>query len=488
MVSVADDKVMATRDAATTAHPFDLNIEQVLEHWPVAFAIRELIANALDEQALSGTGDPVVSVDAEGNWHIRDFGRGLSYLHLTQNENPEKRNHPDVVGQFGIGLKDALAVCDRHDIRVTLRSAHGDITTETRAKAGFADISTLHGLVATPSDPGLNGTEVTLAGVSAGDIALAKSYFLRFSGDELLDSTAGGQVLAKSSPTSAGRIYVKGLLVAEEPDFLFSYNITKLNAPLKRALNRERSNVGRTAYSDRIKTILIESRSPKVVDPLVKDLEGSTTGAAHDEVAWKDVAIHACRVLQSLRKVVFVSPWQTGSASVAYARGDGHDVVVVPDDIAAALHDRTDIDGKPMLNLERYSEDWNENFTFDFVDPSSLTVDEAGTYALTQRVIELAGVDLAGAGITEVLISETMRLADGGAHQIVGLCDRDAGRIVIRRDQMANRAQWIGVLLHELAHAVSGSADGTLEFEDALTTRMGIAVDAAMAEFGAQST
>ncbi|GEM_PF-6446736 len=28
---------------------FDLNIEKVLEHWTIPFAIRELIANALDE-------------------------------------------------------------------------------------------------------------------------------------------------------------------------------------------------------------------------------------------------------------------------------------------------------------------------------------------------------------------------------------------------------------------------------------------------------
>jgi hypothetical protein len=32
---------------------FDLNIEKVLEHWSVPFAIRELIANALDEQVLT---------------------------------------------------------------------------------------------------------------------------------------------------------------------------------------------------------------------------------------------------------------------------------------------------------------------------------------------------------------------------------------------------------------------------------------------------
>ena len=37
---------------------FDLNIGEVLEHWTVPFAIREVIANALDEQTLTGTGEP----------------------------------------------------------------------------------------------------------------------------------------------------------------------------------------------------------------------------------------------------------------------------------------------------------------------------------------------------------------------------------------------------------------------------------------------
>jgi len=92
---------------------FDLNVEKVLEHWSVAFAIRELIANALDEQALTGTRDPGIFKDDAGYWHIADAGRGIRYEHLTQNENAEKRSHPGVIGQFGMGLKDALAVFDR---------------------------------------------------------------------------------------------------------------------------------------------------------------------------------------------------------------------------------------------------------------------------------------------------------------------------------------------------------------------------------------
>ena len=62
---------------------FDLNIERVLENWMVAHALREVIANALDEQALTGTAEPQIFRDAEDRWHIRDWGRGLRYEHLT---------------------------------------------------------------------------------------------------------------------------------------------------------------------------------------------------------------------------------------------------------------------------------------------------------------------------------------------------------------------------------------------------------------------
>ncbi len=75
--------------ANTETRNFDLNIEKILEGWEVKHAIREIIANALDEQALSNTQDITISVDRSGNWHIRDFGRGIRYENLTQNESCE---------------------------------------------------------------------------------------------------------------------------------------------------------------------------------------------------------------------------------------------------------------------------------------------------------------------------------------------------------------------------------------------------------------
>lgn len=107
---------------------FDLNIEQVLENWEVYHALREIIANALDEQVLTRSKDIRIECDSDGNWRIRDYGRGLQYVHFTQNENQEKLNHPNLIGRFGVGLKDAMATFDRHDVGVEILSRHGRFT------------------------------------------------------------------------------------------------------------------------------------------------------------------------------------------------------------------------------------------------------------------------------------------------------------------------------------------------------------------------
>ncbi len=154
------------RTSIVGSHYFDLNIEKVLEHWPVEFAIREVIANALDEHAIAGGQEPEIAQIGTDSWAIVDYGRGLRYEHLTQKENPEKRTHPAVIGQFGMGLKDALAVFHRRGVTVEIRSPHGDMSTEMRPKEGFADVVTLHAAVTSPSAPQARGTTVILRGVS----------------------------------------------------------------------------------------------------------------------------------------------------------------------------------------------------------------------------------------------------------------------------------------------------------------------------------
>ena len=317
---------------AAASRNFDLNIEEILEGWEICHAVREVIANALDEQALTGTKEIRIAKDSAGAWHVRDYGRGLKYEHLTQNENAEKlRNTQKVIGKFGVGLKDALGVLHRRGVDVVVGSRHGDITLKRAPKHGFADVVTLQAVISPPADPWLVGTDLILRGVSEADIETAKAFFLKFSGGEILDETQYGQILRRASNQYA-RIYANGLRVAEEEGFAFSYNITSLTAPMRKALNRERTNVGRAAYSERVKTMLLASTSGAVAATLADNLTQIEQGTNCDEVNWTDVALHACRVLSASKKAVFVTASERTAepGSIDHAIADGYQLVTVP--------------------------------------------------------------------------------------------------------------------------------------------------------------
>src|SRR5580693_2257636 len=410
---------------------FDLNIERMLENWTVAYALREVIANALDEQALTGTSEPQISRDAGGRWHIRDWGRGLRYEHLTQNENKEKLAQPEkVVGKFGVGLKDALATFDRHRVAVVIRSRYGEITTEKQAKHGFADIRTLHALITEPADPNFTGTEFILHGDALGErqVEEAKALFLRYSGDEELGVTPFGTVLRRANARVRARIYVNGLRVAEEENFLFSYNITSPTAALRRALNRERSNVGRSAYTDRVKAILLACDQDEVIDVLVADLQNYERGMQHDETQWLDVGLHACKQLNARRKVIFLTAFELAYAGdfVQRAGNDGYEIIVVPETIRRKLPSLRDAHGNPMRDLDRYRIEWQDSFRFTFIDPSDFSYAERSVWDALPRIFAARGGR--PRNVRDVRISETMRLMEGRYTEAVGIWESAEGR------------------------------------------------------------
>lgn len=452
---------------------FDLNVERVLEHWTVAHALREVIANALDEAVLTRTREPTITRDEDGAWHVRDFGRGLRYEHLTQKEDREKLRNPGiVVGKFGVGLKDALATLDRRGAAVTIRSRHADMTLARQAKHGFEALQTLHVLVEPAADPGFAGTDVVVSGIRDEDVAAAKGLFLRYAGDAELERTAYGSVLQRPHGQRA-RVYVNGLRVAEEENFLFSYDVTSLSAPLRRALNRERSNVGRSAYQDRVKAILLAAGSKSVADPLAADLRGYETGKWHDETRWIDVALHACRILNAAEKVVFLTASEIAAAPayLGRAREDGYRIVTVPEDLRRKLGGARDVAGNPIVDLGVFRDRWNEGFTFAFVAEPDLTPAERAVFGRTREIVALQGGY--PRQVKEVRISETMRINRAGTAEVVGIWDEEAGRIVIRRDQLRSLPRYAGTLLHEVTHATTGTQDVSADFEEALTSTMG---------------
>jgi hypothetical protein len=371
-----------------------------------------------------------------------------------------------------VGLKDALATLYRRKVAVRIRSKYGDITLELAAKQDFSDVLTLHAVISSPSDPTLVGTDFIFVGVSDGDITAAKDFFLKFSEEEVLDNTRYGQILRRDAKGDA-RIYVKGLLVAQETNFAFSYNITSLTAAMNKALNRERTNVGRTAYADRVKAMLLASDSPVVAEMLAADLIGIEQGKNHEEVDWTDVAVHACQILNATSKVVFVTALQrtTLPDAVDHAIADGFKVVTLPENIKERLRGIEDLKGNPVRDLEIYQREWAESFEFKFVERGNLSAEERAIFDRHKEIATLIGGF--PAGVREVRISETMRPDFGGTRDPVGLWEAGKKRIIIKRSQLLSLETFAGTLLHELIHARTGYDDVTREFEEELTIALG---------------
>ncbi len=449
---------------------FDLNIEKILENWEASHAIRELIANALDEQLLTKTKE--VEIFKNGNsWLIRDFGRGLKYIHLTQNENQEKLKNKTVIGKFGIGLKDALATFDRKKIKVIAKSKYSQITIAKSEKEGFKDINTLHAIIENPLDPKFIGTEFELVGATDKDIEDAKNLFLKFSGERIIETTQQGQVVEKKG--KHGNIYINGVKVSEEENFLFSYNITVMNASIKKALNRERTNVGRSAYTDSVKKILLASASKDVAEILAKDLTNINLGTAHDELTWIDVQEHSVKILNQQGKYLFVTSMEVmlHPDMIDQARNSGLEIITIPENLRFKIKGSIDLSGNQIIDIGQFISNYNNSFDFKFIDPDKLNGKEKAIYKLTPNIIELFGGQ--PKKVKTIKISTTMRKDFFANVETWGCWDENTSSIVLYRKTLKNIADFSGTLIHELIHAKTGEDDVTREFESSLTETIG---------------
>lgn len=472
-----------TRNPQTQSGLFDLNIQKILEHWGLPEATREVIANALDEAALSDTRFPQI-VKRQDSWHIIDFGRGLRYQHLTQNESKEKLARSDkVVGKFGIGLKDALATFDRRGVGLKILSPHAEIGMQLAPKDGFADVKTLHAVVSPSSQPRRKGTEFVLRGLKDSDMEAAKAYFLRFSKDKLIETTSVGSIHRRSKDVA--RIYVKGLRVNTEEGFLFSYNITKTTTQLQRSLNRERNNVGRTAYQDRVKKILLSSRSTEVAKALVDDLGRLERGTQHEETNWLDVQEHAVRLLATDTKVVFVSAQQMymHGESIQQARFDGYRVQVIPERLLDRIKHLRDMNGNRLVDISGYIQIFNQSFQYEWVEPGQLNDDELRAWALLPELMELASEH--AKNVKEVRISKTLRI-DEQMTETEGVWDKP--NVVIKRSVLDTPRHFAKVFLHEIGHSDSFGGHGSLNYMDAIDDMSAIGALTALGKEGLLST
>jgi hypothetical protein len=243
---------------------------------------------------------------------------------------------------------------------------------------------------------------------------------------------------------------------------------------MDKALNRERTHVGRTAYSDRVKAMLLACEEPAVAEILAEEIGSLDKGTAHDEVVkWADVAVHACKNLNQTNKVVFASSDELVESRdmVDHARDDGLRLITLSQAIRDKLRGARDGTGAPVRGLDVFARQWSESFEFKFISETSLTSSERALFAQRDAIAALGG----GwpHGVREVVISETMRPDEHGRSDAAGLWESDTRRIIIKRDQLRSPREFAGTLLHEITHARSGEEDVSRGFEDALTDLLG---------------
>ena len=451
---------------------FDLNIEEVLDNWEVYHAIREVISNSLDEQVFSSSKEIEIFENfEEGGWHIRDYGRGIKIDHFTLNENPEKTaNVSGIIGKFGVGLKDAIATFYRNDIIPTIKSKYGTYTVEMQLK-GVDEIMTLH-IIYDPTPNEMVGTDFYLKGVNEEDITKAKSLFLKFQDCQIIEDTKYGEIidLADDSPA---HIFINGVLVNEEDNFLYSYNITKLTPKMRKALNRERTNVGRSTYTERVKSILKIATNNRVLADLAEQARRRSVGNQCDEIGWAEINDLAINALSSCEEnAIFIT--QSEILNNPDYIGDmgllGYNVYTINDNTSSRIK------GSGAFTFSDFHKAQQDSHEFDFVDLEDLTGKEKKVFKKAKDVLMFVG--WSDETLPSIRISNTLNReidqSSGGlvTLEAVGLYSPLMG-IVILRSQLQSLVSFAGTLLHEAAHASSGATDATRKFEQELTSYLG---------------
>ena len=288
----------------------------------------------------------------------------------------------------------------------------------------------------------MRGTEFVLHGLADADVAKAKAMFMKFAGEEVLETTSYGQILKRQG--TSGRIYILGVFANEEPNFLFSYNVTSLTDSMKKRLNRERLNVGRTTYADRVKAILKSAKSKTVETMLIDQVEKRATGEQCDEMAWIDISQMALNLMHESRRIAYLTEQEIQSSPniLDNLRSDGFQVIVVTDQQKEKLQAQAEAGGQQVRTLETYVAEYNASYQYQFVDPLSFSAEERHVFDFTPRILALVGLDAKRA--PEIRFSETMRVTSDSTE---GVWDSSIHAIVIKRSKLATLAGYASTLL-----------------------------------------
>jgi len=212
----------------------------------------------------------------------------------------------------------------------------------------------------------------------------------------------------------------------------------------------------------------------KFAELLVDDIKNLQNGTAHEELQWIDVQLHACRILNAKESVIFLTADDiiNNKKYVSYAENEGYGIVLIPDNLKDKLSKVTDIEGASIRDLDVFVTEWQESFVYEFVDFKDLNKKEQIVFSQKEKVIKW--FPKVNNIVKAVLISNTMQPDMFGNDSVFGLWDGENKHIIVNRNQLKREEDFLGTLIHEIVHALTKADDETIEFENELTSVIGM--------------
>jgi hypothetical protein len=435
----------------------DLNIEKVLENWSPANAIREFLSNAIDEHILQNIKEnPSIKLENDVI-SITDKGRGIINDNFVFTQNTEKVNSENTIGQFGYGLKDAIAFLEDNGYRVTITTKQYIYNFNLKNKTS-TDIKAYHAFF-NQSNIDMIGTKITIDNCTEKIFNEVKSVFIHYNGIEPLYETKKGNIYRTLEKPS--KIYVRGLQVATNDKYKYTYNITTKNKQIKCSMNRERKELNVSCYYSSIISIITSVKSPfieKLVeiytsgDKIPDDLNYALVKAFISKHIPNKVSLSHEEVLENPSMVDELR--SKGNYIMIDHKDDIKEATIESLKIGAVYNTmREHIDlptvVEPLIKYENLDdfEKCNYKKTVDFIK-SSKSIPYKGE---------------------EILIVNACIICRG--EKALGLFFQE--NIYISRHILKNEEQLLGTLIHEIIHSSSGEDDVTRGFESALTDVIG---------------
>ncbi len=439
---------------------FDLNIKDILSDWNVWDALRELIANAIDESVITKTKFPIIDWNKESKiLTIEDFGRGLNSNDFIQNENNEKKQTKGIIGKFGIGLKDAIAVLTNNKKSVVFQSKNGFFSPTSEIKKGMVEeIKTLH-IQRDITNKIEFGTKIIIENISEEEYKKTLSNFLKLNDNIKLSSSEKGEVYLKKE---IAEIYVNGMKISTDENFLFSYNIIEVNNKLNKSLNRERKNVSRDAFRDNVISILksnINKSSQDLIDRLIN------TRDDYDKGEWSLIDVKKLVLKNSKRKLLVGSKDNLKNpAFESYALDKSYEVIWINSNDYKNL-EKDGIYEKYTLN--NFGNDFISNYNVEEVENSDLGNDELKNWDwVIKKTKELSIYWPEWKKISSSITFEKIK----DHPNAIGLYSPEENKIKIVQKILHSKKELFNTIIHEIAHVISGESDATIKFENTLTS------------------